>query len=184
MQDTDQETERTEAPTAPLDLPMIDKLSLEYMINPKQFNRYMNKKEGIFSPELQRRIDDYMKYQEPAKELFSELLDEFIISGSITKKKYNQEIHGLFEGFMDSIIHYFSRTRDNDELNDIDVNLVDDCDHDSVRGQNDGYEDCDDDNVLFSKIDSPRIPKSRSNSYIRKSKTSTMNSFFPAIYHK
>ena len=123
-QDSDQEHEQeinSDIQTPVSELPLIDKISLEYMTNRNQYKRYLDSTDestGIFTPEMQKRIDDYMKYQDPAREIFSDLLQDFVLSGSVSKK-YNQEIQILFQNFMDAIVHYLDKTLSRDSLADI-----------------------------------------------------------------
>lgn len=112
-------------------LPLVDKITLEYMTNRKQYNRYLNtESSSVFSPEMQNRIDTYMKYQDHAKEIFSDLLDNYVLSGETPSKKYDKELETLFENFMDTVVDYLEKCAHKESLDEIRFGYLDEFDAD------------------------------------------------------
>ena len=124
---TDQETKKilmNDSDSSPPPIPnlsVIDQITIEYMMNKRQkdaIKKFFSGSGGdaVADNKEDLRIPEYEIYQESVKELFSKMLDEFILGES--SKKYKKKFLYRFHSFMDCAIKYLADSKMDDDYSD------------------------------------------------------------------
>jgi len=97
---------------------LIDKMTLELLMNKTQYNKYISKTDPKKHAEIDEYLNNIKKYRRFISELTTDLLDE-------PNKPINIEINESFEYYIKSLIRYFkmkeieSANNYNDDQDDI-----------------------------------------------------------------
>jgi len=97
---------------------LVDKITMEYMMNKHHYKKYLSKTNNIKYEETKQQIQKVQKYQEYIAKIVQELIKDFIEYGSFTK--YNTDINHFFESFMISSIRYLDENPHDYMVNDDD----------------------------------------------------------------
>jgi hypothetical protein len=128
---------------------LIDKMTLELLMNKTQYNKYISKTD----PKKRREIDEYLnnitKYRRSISELTMQLLEE-------PNKPITNEVNEVFEHYVKTLIRYFKMKEiesandfnsNNDEQDDI---LFGNIDDNNDYDNDDDDENFKDDTVLMN----------------------------------
>jgi hypothetical protein len=127
---------------------LIDKMTLELLMNKTQYNKYISKNDPKKHAEINEYLNNIKKYGRSISELTIELLNE-------PNKPITNEVNEVFEHYVKTLIRYFKMkeiesTNDyNDDQDDIlfgnmDNNTNDNGDCDEYGNQDDDEDDEDD----------------------------------------
>ena len=99
---------------------MVDKLTMEYMMNRNHYKKFLKKTDVNRFQETQEKIQFVKANYKFLLEIVESQLSDFIQHGSFTK--YNNQVNGSFEKFMNDCIGYFQENppdQNNDKFVDI-----------------------------------------------------------------
>jgi len=123
---------------------LIDKMTLELLMNKTQYNKYISKTDPKKHAEIDEYLNNIKKYRHLISELTTDLLDE-------PNKPITIEINEAFEYYVKSLIRYFkmkeieSANNYNDDQDDILFGNIDD----NINDNNVHCHDDDDDASLM-----------------------------------
>jgi hypothetical protein len=90
----------------------IDKMTLELLVNKRQYRKYLEKCDPVEYDKKQEEYDLICKYKYDIGTLFRDLLNDYSISGNSIHLG-NSEIHHIFEAFLQKSAYYFE-TKEHD----------------------------------------------------------------------
>lgn len=108
----------SEANTVAIQNVMVDKLTMEYMMNRSHYKKYLAKTDTNRFQETQEMIQQVREMHESIVQVVDELLTDFIQHGNFTK--HNTQVNRSFETFLKECIRYIQdRPTDTDEFVDV-----------------------------------------------------------------